>query len=114
MAGAAVLAFAISLALLEGGRARAGHALLIGHGIGQVLALSWLLPTLWSFDKDAQTVLRATLGLSPFRLVFAAVAVCGAAYAFPVLPLVLSFLATHLWGHVVEHFVLGELTRRAV
>lgn len=109
LGAATVLALLANLGLYRLDRGRAAEALLLGHLIGHAITLSWLLGAIYSFDK--RDALSLTLGLSPLRMMTAAAAIVGAVAAFDYLelPLVLSYLATHVYGHVVEAVTLRDL-----
>ena len=115
LAAASVAAFVAALMVETRGQSAASKAVLIGHGLGHLLTLSWLVPTLWGFDRDSRTLLQATLGLSPIRIVTGVGLLVGAVAVFrlPEVPLVLAYVATHVWGHVVEHVTLRELAEGA-
>ena len=111
LAAASVAAFVAAVMLETRGQSAASKAVLIGHALGHGLTLSWLVPALWGFDRDSQTLMQATLGLSPIRLVTGVGLLVGTVVVLrlPEVPLVLAYVATHVWGHVVEHLTLREL-----
>lgn len=113
LAAASVAALVAAVMLELRGQSAASKALLLGHGLGHALTLSWLIPTLWGFDRDSRALLQATLGLSPIRIVTGVGLLVGAVVMFrlPEVPLVLAYVATHVWGHVVEHLTLRELSK---
>jgi hypothetical protein len=92
------------------GRGRSSMALVVGHGIAQLVTCSWVIGALVGFDGDTRKVLRTTLGLSPFRMMIAAAAIVSAAFmGLEEVPLLLSFVVTYLLGHVIEALLLGDL-----
>ena len=111
LAAASVAALLAAVALASRGQASASEALLVGHLLGHALTLSWLVPALWAFDRDSRTLLQATLGMSPIRIVTGVGLLIGAAVVLrlPEVPLVLAYVATHVYGHVVEHLTLRAL-----
>ena len=111
LAAASVAALVAAVMLETRGQSAASKAVLIGHALGHGLTLSWLVPALWGFDRDSQTLMQATLGLSPIRLVTGVGLLVGTVVVLrlPEVPLVLAYVATHVWGHVVEHLTLREL-----
>lgn len=112
LAAASVAAFVAAVMLETRGQSAASKSLLVGHGLGHVLTLSWLVPALWAFDRNSLTLMQATLGLSPIRIVTGVGLLIGAVVVFrlPEVPLVLAYVGTHVWGHVVEHLTLRELS----
>jgi len=95
------------------GRAPIALGLALGHGVAIVLSLSWVLGAILFQDADHKLFLGFTLGQWPFRL--AAVVLifwmATSSLALSIPALFFAFLATHVYGHVVQGLTFSALGR---
>lgn len=110
--GALSLVGALSaLAYLRAGHDAIALGIVIGHAGAQLVTGTWLVGAILSYDRPNDAFLKATIGLSPLRLILlAAVVGLGLWLGDPdTSALFLALVATHLAGHVIEGLVLRRL-----
>lgn len=112
LSGAATVVCAgLALLYLQAGHPRHALGVFLGHVAAQLVTATWLVGAILSFDRGTQEFMRATLGMSPLRLlVLVTVVVAGVLLTeADHVALFLSLIGTHVYGHVVEGLVLGRL-----
>lgn len=110
----AALAAVAAAALAAAGHRGPAIGVGLGAGTGLAITASWLLGALVTFHRSGGALMGFTVGLWPLRiaLLFLTAAAGTLLQAEPI-SLVLSLLATHIWGHVVEALTLDALAQAA-
>lgn len=114
---AAALASGLALAVALGPTWPAGTptAILVGHAVGQVVALSWVVGALLTFDASSGAFMGGTLGLAPVRLLVAVggLGLAAAWFELTPAPLALAFVGTHVVGLAIEAYTFNALAGAA-
>ncbi len=98
--------------LLSAGNHTVGWAVAAGHLLSLGVTLSWLIGALIASEATFSRFLGTTLGLWPLRLVAVALGF-GACASLGLDPIALfvAFLATHVYGHLVQAYAFSALGR---
>lgn len=110
----AAVGVALTIALLGSGRRAEGLGVALGVGAGLLLTATWVVGALATFHRRGDVLLLATLGLWPLRVAFlVVVASIGTILGADPFALIVSLVATHVYGHLAEAQALGALADAA-